>query len=611
MRKGLDIMTGIYGYYSTETISKNYEDIIHKIKKQNYTVKKTITDSHCILCSLGVRNEKNCSNEAMNQDFNIISCGDIYLEESISIEKAISDLFVNNDLRNLKHLNGSFAAAIYDKIKNELIICNDRNGSIKIFYSFFDGKLVFSPKIKPILELGAFKNINKNALVDFLLFGYPLGDDTLIDGIKLLPLGSILRLSDDGMKVEQYDDYYCGDFDLRSKKVLINELHSLWEKAVDKRVTQDKKNILLLSGGLDSRAILASVLNYQSKDNLIVATFGEKNSYDLEIGSLISQKLGLKNYKLPMERIDFEKQYIRSLNDSDALIDATPYYPVFGYQNLEKISNNVFSGYLGGELMGPQIFKKINNHFMTIKTDIDFRKKLLFDHHKLIDPEIIKSIINPNFFNRENILQSFEKSIYDLENVPVQFFPNYCMAWMYRNESYKCTSCCNFKYQNIFRYIDPFLDYELIDFMVKLPLELRMDKNLYKSMLINKYPSIFRFPTKNSYALPLRVNRLRLFIRRIRLGVITRMNKYSSRFFKKNILIDKLENYIDYNDLLRTNKEYRDFVKEKLDRVKQRVFFNQDVIETLWKNHMNGKKNYAKLFGLLVTFELFLEIYLE
>jgi hypothetical protein len=89
------------------------------------------------------------------------------------------------------------------------------------------------------------------------------------------------------------------------------------------------------------------------------------------------------------------------------------------------------------------------------------------------------------------------------------------------------------------------------------------------------------------------------------------MNKCSSRFFKKNILLDKLENYIDYNDLLRTNKEYNDFIKEKLDRVKQRVFFNQDVIETLWKNHMNGKKNYAKLFGLLVTFELFLEIYLE
>ena len=75
-------------------------------------------------------------------------------------------------------------------------------------------------------------------------------------------------------------------------------------------------------------------------------------------------------------------------------------------------------------------------------------------YHSEVWPGVLRkikecNISNYSIFNKENVLHSFEKSIHDLENVPVQFFPNYCMAWMYQNESYKCTSCCNFKYQNI------------------------------------------------------------------------------------------------------------------------------------------------------------------
>jgi hypothetical protein len=35
--------------------------------------------------------------------------------------------------------------------------------------------------------------------------------------------------------------------------------------------------------------------------------------------------------------------------------------------------------------------------------------------------------------------------------------------------------------------------------------------------------------------------------------------------------------------------------------------FNIDYIEEIWKQHMQGKKNYSRLLGLLATFELFLE----
>jgi hypothetical protein len=48
-----------------------------------------------------------------------------------------------------------------------------------------------------------------------------------------------------------------------------------------------------------------------------------------------------------------------------------------------------------------------------------------------------------------------------------------------------------------------------------------------------------------------------------------------------------------------------------IDKVKKREFFNPEFIDFLWKRHINGKNNYARLFGLLVSFELIMETYYD
>ena len=67
-------------------------------------------------------------------------------------------------------------------------------------------------------------------------------------------------------------------------------------------------------------------------------------------------------------------------------------------------------------------------------------------------------------------------------------------------------------------------------------------------------------------------------------------------------------------DIGNTNTVIGIFYKKKLiykDKVKNREYFNSNFIDQLWKDHIKGKKNYASLFGVLVTFELFLEHFIE
>ncbi len=91
----------------------------------------------------------------------------------------------------------------------------------------------------------------------------------------------------------------------------------------------------------------------------------------------------------------------------------------------------------------------------------------------------------------------------------------------------------------------------------------------------------------------------------------TKINNASSILINKNIFLNKNKNYIDYDDFLRRNFEYNYYIRSMVFKVRERKYFNKEFIENIWKLHMSGKENYSMLFGLLVTFELFYESYVE
>lgn len=344
---------------------------------------------------------------------------------------------------------------------------------------------------------------------------------------------------------------------------------------------------------------------------MFLYTFGEKGSYDFDIGTRIAKTLGIQHASLHPQKDHFAEQYMTSFVDSEGMIDATPYFPVQMDKVLEHMSTRVYNGYMGGEMMGPLIFSKIKNLELHTDDQYDKAKEILLNHHRINEVDTVRQMLHASYLGEEPILSSFDASVRDLKGVSSEEFPNYCARWLYLNESDKYTSYCNFRYRDLFYYSIPFLDNDIVDFMSKVPRELRMDKHLYKKMVLKKYPELFRLPTKNMYGLPLQTNRLVFFIKVV-LGFVQRkINTFLNHLGKPNFFFNKNENYINYDDLLRTNAEYQQYVKSMIDKAKKREFFNPQYIDTLWVHHMKGKKNYSKLFGLIVTFEMILENYYD
>jgi len=339
-------MSGIFGYFS-QNIHKNIiNDLLNALKDRDYTIAETLLAPMCFFGKLDIKSAnikkrtKKCENK-----ISIVTSGEIYNKNIEDLDKNILTLYKKEDLSHLKDLNGFFAAAIYDDAKEKLTVVNDRYGLIKIFYYRDKDQFCFAPKISPLVKFETDKSLRKDAIIDFFLFGYLLGDKTFFEHIYQLPPASILEVSKNDIKLTKYWDYnYNEGHDLKPKEELINELGDLWQKSVERRIKKDEKIIIPLSGGLDSRVTLAAALKCTSKEKIVTFTFGEKESLDFEIGKMVAEKAGVKNIPLGVEKQNFEEQYNISMRDTEGMIDATPYFAIRGYKEMKKYGDKLLSG---------------------------------------------------------------------------------------------------------------------------------------------------------------------------------------------------------------------------------------------------------------------------
>jgi asparagine synthase (glutamine-hydrolysing) len=599
-------MSGLFGYFSS---IPNHDTILEVAKTIDYTIMEVKASVDSLVCLLDVKSK---TNDHALIDFEtgdyLVLCGEVYNKDILDPKKYILEACQQGDLGKLRQLNGSFLAAVYDHKKEKLILLNDRFGSKKLFYCPEKDHFYFSPRMSPLMRLVSKKKIRKDALLDFFIFGYYLGDKTFDENIFQLPPASIIEISKQSFSVKNYWTYpQDGKYDARKKDVLCDELGLYWQNAVESRIKNNEKIIIEISGGLDSRAILAAALKSTPKENILLYTFGDEKSFDCEIGKNIAKTLGIQHVYLPAIKENFAQQYEKSFHDVEGMIDVTPYFSIQIDQSLSKFSKRIFNGYMGGEIMGPLIFSKISDLVLNSDTDYEKAKEILLNHHRMNDIQTIKPLFNTTWIKDREILSSFEKSVEDLRNISVDEFPNYCAKWLYMNESDKYTAFCNFRYPNVFDYVKPFLDNELVEFMLHVSPDLRKDKKLYKQMLMKNYSDLFQLPTKNNLGLPLQTNHVKLYVKRILWFLQLKINTLSNYVVHHRLFFNKNQNFIDYDDLLRTNKEYQMFMKIMVDKVKKREFFDSDYIDTLWMTQLNGKKNYAMIFGLLVTVELILE----
>jgi asparagine synthase (glutamine-hydrolysing) len=157
-------------------------------------------------------------------------------------------------------LNGMFAFAVWDSVKNGLFLARDRYG-IKPLYvakTSRDG-LVFGSEIKAILASGLIsKNESLEGLIEYLSFQNLIGEGTMFEGISQFPPGTWEYHTRTQIKREKYWDYAfprSQRLNLRDAAVAHREILL---RVVKRQISADVPVFSYLSGGIDSSAITAA-----------------------------------------------------------------------------------------------------------------------------------------------------------------------------------------------------------------------------------------------------------------------------------------------------------------------------------------------------------------
>jgi asparagine synthase (glutamine-hydrolysing) len=234
---------------------------------------------------------------------------------------------------------GMFAVALWDGRNHELWLIRDRLGVKPLVYSIHHGRLVFASEIKALLlDPDQQRAVNEEAFYHYLSFLTTPAPDTLFEGIRKVPAGTWLRVSENGQVCEhRYWDVWdhttplVGVSEEEIAACLLEELRT----AVKLRKVSDVPVGVFLSGGIDSSTNAAL---FSEGDDQAVRTFSigydcDYKSYPTELpfARRMAQVVGADHHELLLSQddlIEFVPTMIRLQDEPIADPVCVPVYYV-------------------------------------------------------------------------------------------------------------------------------------------------------------------------------------------------------------------------------------------------------------------------------------------
>lgn len=186
----------------------------------------------------------------------------------------------------LKKFNGMWAFAWYDIENRKIYLCRDRIGIKPLQYYIEDNTLFFSSEIKTILEIvGKRFDLNEQKVGEYLAQSLLVTDEeTFFKGIYRLPAGCYaeidLQSQQLDMKIKSYWSLNADETTVeKSEEELAREIKELFIDAVRIQLRSDVPIGVLLSGGIDSSAITAvmhELLGSKTNINIFSAVSNDK-----------------------------------------------------------------------------------------------------------------------------------------------------------------------------------------------------------------------------------------------------------------------------------------------------------------------------------------------
>jgi asparagine synthase (glutamine-hydrolysing) len=195
----------------------------------------------------------------------------------------------------LKAINGVFAGFLIDLRKKECLLFNDRYGIERLFLHYGKDRTFFASEAKAILEVvPETRSFDGKGLCEFLTYGCTLENKSLFRGIEVLQEGSVLRFPKRGSAKQNF--YFrrseWEELPRLSESQFVTAFLEAFPLAVE-RCSKSAGNVAVsLTGGLDSRMIMACLKALPG--TVPCYTFGSmyRETFDVKVASLVAKQCG-------------------------------------------------------------------------------------------------------------------------------------------------------------------------------------------------------------------------------------------------------------------------------------------------------------------------------
>ncbi len=340
-----------------------------------------------------------------------------------------------------------------------------------------------------------------------------------------------------------------------------------------------KLNVVPLSGGLDSRAVLGGLLQFTEAVNLVTYTFGVPGSWDFEIASKVARSVGVNNIRIPLENYDYSLDELievsRCMDHQTLLFFHAPYRII-----KREFSDHLhWSGFLGEAITGDHIRGTLANSMEEAKQKFLGSNRFI----KGAESEILSGGMD---YAKEQLhvpsadqgFLTYEEGL-DLLNRQNKYIAPHVMLQGFEHRA-------------------PFNDPQVIAFFLGLTEAQKRDQVFFKEFLQWWKPSLFELPVKNNMGLPLGVRPWRPKLRKLMLKVKKKVGKWNN----PNI------NYFNFSNRILYDDKFRALAWAQINDLKNRKVLPDSINpESLWSTHQKKIRDHGPIIQGLVSLEIHLK----
>lgn len=220
----------------------------------------------------------------------------------------IHEQCLKNNSNILREADGTFCVVHYQPQTGRLFLISDKLGIRPLYFWMNDDLVVFASALRILEDFPLVpKKMDLRAVTEVVALGAPLADRTPYAGICLLKAAEIVQVTNEGTSRSNYWRWDEVKTVNDPESARLATVYDRFQAAVNRRNRNDRAASAYLSGGLDSRCIVAALCHNGVRVRTV--NFARPGTQDYYFGNNFAEVIGPSHESLSKERGDSIPDY--------------------------------------------------------------------------------------------------------------------------------------------------------------------------------------------------------------------------------------------------------------------------------------------------------------